>query len=80
MNSEQYLKQLQSTTLRTGGLPVLRGQVRQSRERLDLSARGAQVPAVEDDEGGSEPDNSKISANPEQSFALVNPAQGAGLT
>ncbi len=67
--------------LRTGLAAALCSEVQQSRERLDLSAIGAQVPAVEDDEGVSEPDNSKISANPDQSFPLNDPARmGAGLT
>ena len=62
----------------TNRLPALRSQVRQSRERLDRSAIGTPVPAVEDDEGGSELDNNGISRIPDPSFFLNDPVIGTG--
>ncbi len=63
MISEPYRKQLQPTAPRTGELPVLRSQVRQSRERLDLSAIRAQIPR-------RELENSTICTVPERWFLV----------
>ena len=68
VSSEQYRKQPQPTVPRTG-----RPKSGRAANDLTFQQHEPKVPAVEDDEGRRELDNSKISPIPDQSFSLNDP-------
>ena len=68
MRSEKIPRYKIETNSKSQAPASICSEIQQSRERLDLPAKRRQVPAVEDDEGRRELDNSTISRDFSQSF------------